>query len=81
MSSINKRNTTRINYSHMKITFLAFGLIGLMLISISSCGESKSGDKQKIDEENLDPNNSLNTNFDGKIFSIPSPVQTALLIN
>lgn len=70
----------KTNYSHMKITFLAFGLIGLMLISISSCGDSKSEEKQKIDEENLDPNNSLNTNFDGKIFSIPSPVQTALLI-
>jgi hypothetical protein len=36
--------------------------------------------EKEIDEEILDPNSSLNTNFDGKIFSIPSPVQTSMLI-
>lgn len=64
----------------MKITFLATGILSLSLLFITSCGGSNEGDKEKIDEEVLDPNTSLNTNFDGKIFSIPSPVQTALLI-
>lgn len=49
-------------------------------VFISSCGGSNEADKEEIDEEIIDPNSSLNTNFDGKIFSIPSPVQTALLI-
>lgn len=59
----------------------------LFLISIfgslllSSCsGEDKAKDENLIDEEVLDPTSSLNTNFDGKIFSIPSPVQTSMLI-
>lgn len=47
---------------------------------ISSCGDTKTEDKNTIDEEVFDPNSSLNTIFDGKIFSIPSPVQTAYLI-
>ncbi|TNF46165.1 MAG: hypothetical protein EP305_11975 [Bacteroidetes bacterium] len=50
-----------------------------MLFAACSGNESKEG-KESIDEELIDPNSSLNTNFDGKIFSIPSPVQTALLI-
>lgn len=49
-----------------------------ILISCNS-GE-KTNDEDLIDEEILDSNTSLNTNFDGKIFSIPSPVQTSMLI-
>lgn len=54
--------------------------------SILLCGAilaSCAGDPENqdtIDEDVLDPNSSLNTVFDGKIFSIPSPVQTAYLI-
>jgi hypothetical protein len=47
---------------------------------LSSCGDSETQEKNTIDEEVFDPNSSLNTIFDGKIFSIPSPVQTAYLI-
>jgi hypothetical protein len=47
---------------------------------VTSCGDSKTDEQEQIDKEILDPNKSLNTNFDGKIFSIPSPVQTAMLI-
>ncbi len=36
--------------------------------------------KKKVDKELLDPDRSFNTTFDGKLFSVPSPVQTALLI-
>ena len=46
----------------------------------SSCGDPETQEKNTIDEEVFDPNSSLNTIFDGKIFSIPSPVQTAYLI-
>jgi hypothetical protein len=52
---------------------LAFGLLG------SSCKDTEK-DKEKIDVDALDPSSSLNTSFEGKIFSIPSPLQTAMLI-
>ena len=62
--------------STRKLIFLI--LAGILL---SSCGNGNlDKDKERIDADVLDPNGSLNTNFDGKIFSIPSPVQTALLI-
>ena len=48
-------------------------------ILLVSCG-SDADDQENIDNEVFDPNSSLNTIFDGKIFSIPSPVQTAYLI-
>ncbi len=63
----------------MKITFSALSILSLSLFIITSCGGS-SDNQDQIDKEILDPNKSLNTNFDGKIFSIPSPVQTAMLI-
>ncbi len=52
---------------------LVFG--GLILVS---CGGSDGGDKIKGDQ--LDPTSSLKTAFDGKIFSVPSPIQMALLL-
>ena len=54
-------------------------LILPLLALLASCG----GDEQEqntIDKEVFDPISTLNTVFDGKIFSIPSPVQTAYLI-
>lgn len=55
-------------------------LFGLLCTSVLlSCGTEES-EQNKIDEDVFDPNSSLNTIFDGKIFSIPSPVQTAYLI-
>ena len=62
----------------MKRTFIGASLIGIGLLT--SCSGGNGEEKKAIDKEVLDPNSSLNTNFDGKIFSIPSPVQTALLI-
>ena len=47
---------------------------------ILSCGGNQNDSKSEIDQEILDPKNSLNTDFDGKIFSIPSPIQMALLL-
>tara|TARA_B100000508_G_scaffold55003_3_gene42765 strand:+ start:148567 stop:149496 length:930 start_codon:yes stop_codon:yes gene_type:complete len=53
---------------------------------MASCGDDetkptveKEG-KKKVDKSLLDPDRSFNTTFDGKLFSVPSPVQTALLI-
>lgn len=64
----------------MNFSFLTITLLGFTVIVNSSCNNSKPEEKDTIDKEIADPNQSLNTNFDGKIFSIPSPVQTALLI-
>lgn len=49
----------------------------LVLLLFSCNGESRG---KEIGDDILDPNSSLNTSFDGKIFSIPSPIQTSLLI-
>lgn len=49
-------------------------------IAMVSCTGDNPENQENIDNEAFDPNNSLNTVFDGKIFSIPSPVQTAYLI-
>lgn len=64
----------------MKTTFFRLFLLSFGLALVASCGNSEGEGKQQVDKEIIDPNQSLNTNFDGKIFSIPSPVQTALLI-
>jgi hypothetical protein len=59
--------------------------VSASLLFLGACsedsGEGTVDNGQKvIDPELLDPNRSFNTNFDGKLFSVPSPVQTALLI-
>lgn len=64
----------------MKTTFFRLFLLSFGVAIVASCGNGEGDDKQQVDKEIIDPNQSLNTNFDGKIFSIPSPVQTALLI-
>lgn len=64
----------------MKRTLYGFCVFSLGLLLFSCGGNSEESDKEQVDKEILDPDRSLNTNFDGKIFSIPSPVQTALLI-
>ena len=64
----------------MKTTLSVLSILSLSLFIITSCGGSKTDEQEQIDKDILDPNKSLNTNFDGKIFSIPSPVQTAMLI-
>lgn len=54
--------------------------LGLLTAGIQSCGDTEAIEQNVIDEEVFNPNNSMNTIFDDKIFSIPSPVQTAFLI-
>jgi hypothetical protein len=62
----------------MKLNVYSATLLVFLFSSLSSCGDGS--EKESIDKEAIDPAASLNTNFDGKIFSIPSPVQTAMLI-
>tara|TARA_R110000737_G_scaffold161270_1_gene189150 strand:+ start:29365 stop:30249 length:885 start_codon:yes stop_codon:yes gene_type:complete len=54
-------------------------ILGVFIIPLLLSCSGESGGKE-IDDDVLDPNSSLNTAFDGKIFSIPSPIQTSLLI-
>lgn len=50
-----------------------------IVLMISSCGTEEEK-KPEISKEVTDPNSSLNAKFDDKIFSIPSPMQMALLL-
>lgn len=63
----------------MKINFKNIAPLLLGGLILVSCG-GQSDDKDKINGDLLDPSSSLNTDFDGKIFSIPSPIQMALLL-
>lgn len=62
----------------MKITHYLCS-IGLLVCVLLSCS-SDPPKKEHITVEQDDSGNSLNTNFDGKIFSIPSPILTMLLL-
>lgn len=64
----------------MKIQHYLSLILILSLVFMPSCNSKSTDTDESIDEEILDPKSSLNTNFDGKIFSIPSPVQTSMLI-
>ena len=67
----------------MKIKLQLLILVGFGLIW-HSCSEevenSETPDKQEVSEFLKDPTRAFNTTFDGELFSIPSPVQTAMLI-
>lgn len=59
-----------------KLLHITFATI--VILGINSCGSEP--EKPEIEKEVLDPNSALNMDFEGKIFSIPSPMQTALLM-
>lgn len=63
----------------MKLThcFVALCTAATLLSSCSSEGKEET---EEITVDQNDIGNSLNSNFDGKIFSIPSPILTMLLI-
>ena len=60
----------------LKAVFFALAISA----SFTACKTDDSDNQNTIDDEVFDPNSSLNTVFDGKIFSIPSPIQTANFI-
>lgn len=64
-----------------KLIFLG----AMSCLMFTSCDETnketvEQEGKKKVNKDLLDPDRSFNTTFDGKLFSVPSPVQTALLI-
>lgn len=69
----------------LKNVLILTGVVTSMLF-LNGCGDgsddAKNPDegKKSVNKDLLDPNRSFNTTFDGKLFSIPSPIQTALLI-
>jgi hypothetical protein len=70
-----------LKYTLMKKMYKLFFISIISTSLLVSCSSKENSDEENmIDEEILDPTSSLNTNFDGKIFSIPSPVQTSMLI-
>lgn len=65
----------------MKITGLSSIIItGVLGVSLFSCDSPDSDDIITEDESIINESTAFNTVFDDKIFSIPSPVQTAFLI-
>lgn len=66
---------------HKKLLLLGAASCFMMTSCEDSSTETleKEGEK-KVNKDLLDPDRSFNTTFDGKLFSVPSPVQTALLI-
>jgi len=63
----------------MHFNKIAYLLVFFLLLQ--SCSDNEVVSKNEIDKSILDPNSSINANFDGKIFSIPSPFQMSLLLN
>lgn len=61
-----------------KITYYAFTFCFLLFGILSCNSDEDSKNLITVDQEDL--NQSLNTKFDGKIFSIPSPILTMLLV-
>lgn len=57
--------------------FIAAGLVACFFYS---CGNSASTDQKAIDVTNTDTVKALGLNVGGELFSIPSPMQTAMLI-
>lgn len=63
----------------MNKLFTTFTISTGIVLMFSSCG-SEEEKKPEISKEVIDPNSSLNAKFDDKIFSIPSPMQMAVLL-
>ena len=66
----------------MIIKRLAFALTTVVTLTFMSCGTGTTGngDGDGKDTTKIDSNKSLTVSVNGKIFSVPSPIQTAFLI-
>lgn len=67
---------------HRMIQTSIFPVLGFAILTgiLIGCSDNPEEDSNIVDKEVRDLDGSLNSVFDGKIFSIPSPIQTALLI-
>lgn len=63
----------------MKLTH-CFGTLFIAVTLLSSCSSEVKEEIEEITVNQDDIGSSFNSNFDGKIFSIPSPILTMLLI-
>ena len=63
----------------MKLIKRTFPLVlgGVLLFS---CSNNTESEKKEIDKQIFDENKSLKADFEGKIFSIPSPIQMSMLL-
>ncbi len=66
----------KMKQMRFKLLLSSFAIAAVLV----SCGESTDDTQNVIDDSIIDENSAFNTVFEGKIFSIPSPVQTAYLI-
>lgn len=64
----------------MKKRFFYLLFFGLSLSPVFYSCDYTPEEEEIEEEEEFDPNSALNTVFDGKIFSIPSPVQMGYLV-
>jgi len=70
---------------NLRKTLFYGGVLASVFLMVSCEGNSEEGVIEKeqektVSKELLDPNRSFNTTFDEELFSVPSPIQTALLI-
>lgn len=66
----------------MKKVVNVFSLLLLVtLVTIVSCDERKAENGAEVNQVEIDSTKSTLVNIDGKLFSIPSPIQTASLID
>tara|TARA_B110000285_G_C15095332_1_gene601625 strand:- start:445 stop:1350 length:906 start_codon:yes stop_codon:yes gene_type:complete len=65
----------------MKNSGLQFAVIAVICaLTLNSCEGYSSIEDNLISGDVRNPNSALNTNFDGAVFGIPSPIQTGYLI-
>ena len=57
-----------------------FTMAVLAVFAVSCGGDEPTDDQIEDPIENVDPNDGQLMEIDGKVFSIPSPIQTAMLI-
>lgn len=64
---------------YLKLAFFSFVFISSATL-MSGCGGNKSNEPEMEEEENFDAGKDIITNVDGELFSIPSPLQTSILL-
>jgi hypothetical protein len=69
---------TKLNIDMINKSLLILGVSGLLLTSCTSCSDPKEKEKEDIVETDTIKKAVLNVG--GELFSVPSPIQTAMLI-
>jgi hypothetical protein len=69
-----------MNKKYFNLRTQAFTLAAVAVFAVSCGGEEPTEDQIEAPIEEADPNSTQLMEIDGKVFSIPSPIQTAMLI-